>query len=49
MSKYIHKSRNVTVLMHYLVFLAEYSRVIFDEQIDAVLKVVCLGLQSAIK
>src|SRR6185437_652548 len=44
MSEYIHKSHNVTVLMYHLVFPAKYRRVVFDEQVDAVLKEICLGI-----
>jgi REP element-mobilizing transposase RayT len=44
MSEYIHKSHNVTVLMYPLVFPAKYRRIVFDEQVDAVLKEVCLGI-----
>ena len=44
MSEYIHKSQNVTVLLYQLVCPAKYKRVFFDEQVDAVLKDVCLGV-----
>ncbi len=44
MSKYIHKDHNVTVLLYHLVFPAKYRRVVFDEEVDAVLKETCLGL-----
>ena len=44
MSEYIHKSHNVTVLMYHLVFPAKYRRVVFDENVDAVLKDVCLAI-----
>ena len=44
MSEYIHKRHNITVLMYHLVFPAKYRRIIFDEQVDAVLKEVCLGV-----
>lgn len=46
MSEYIHKSHNVTVLMYHLVFPAKYRRVLFDEDVDDVLKEVCLGLEQ---
>ena len=46
MSEYIHKSHNVTVLMYHLVFPAKYRRVVFDEEVDEVLKEVCLGLEQ---
>lgn len=44
MSEYIHKSHNVTVLMYHLVFPAKYRRVVFDEDVDDVLKEVCLNI-----
>ena len=46
MSEYIHKSHNVTVLLYHLVFPAKYRRVVFDEQVDTVLKEVCLEIES---
>ena len=45
MSEYIHKSHNVTVLLYHLVFPAKYRRVVFDEQVDTVLKEVCLEIE----
>ncbi len=42
--EYIHKSQNVTVLLYRLVFPEKYRRVVFDEQVDAVLEDVCLGV-----
>jgi len=38
MSNYIRKSHNVTVLLYHLVFPAKYRRVVFDEEVDIVLK-----------
>lgn len=46
MSGYLHKSHNVTVLMYHLVFPAKYRRVVFDEDVDQVLKLVCLELEK---
>ena len=46
MSEYIHKSHNVTVLLYHLVFLAKYRRTVFDEQVDAVLREVCLEIEK---
>ena len=46
MSEYIHKSHNVTVLLYHLVFLAKYRRAVFDETVDAELKVVCLEIED---
>jgi putative transposase len=45
-SKYIHKSHNVTVLIYHLVFPAKYRRVVFDKEVDRVLKEVCLGIEE---
>jgi REP element-mobilizing transposase RayT len=46
MSEYIHKSHNVTVLIYHLVFLAKYRRVVFDDNVDEVLKEVCLDIEK---
>ena len=44
MSEYINKSHNVTALLYYLVFPAKYRRAVFDDDVDEVLKEVCLGI-----
>lgn len=36
--KYIHKSHNVTVLLHHIVLLAKYRRVVFIDTVDITLK-----------
>lgn len=46
MSDYIHKSHNVTVLLYHLVFPAKYRRVVFDEEVDEVLREVCLEISE---
>lgn len=46
MSEYIHKSHNVTVLIYHLVFPAKYRRVVFDEDVDSVVKEVCLEIEK---
>ena len=46
MSQDIHKSHNVTVLLYHLVLRAKYRRAVFDEQVDAVLKEVCLDIEK---
>lgn len=46
MSEYIHKIHNITVLLYHLVLLAKYRRVVFDEQVDAVLREVCLEIEK---
>ncbi|MCC8417421.1 MAG: IS200/IS605 family transposase, partial [Rickettsia endosymbiont of Bryobia graminum] len=38
MSKYIHKSHNVTVLLYHMVFPAKYRRALFDVSVDQVLR-----------
>ena len=37
---------NVTALQYHLVFPAKYRRVVFDEDVDTVIKDVCLGIQK---
>ncbi|MCD4820036.1 MAG: IS200/IS605 family transposase [Candidatus Cloacimonetes bacterium] len=46
MSEYIHKSHNVSVLMYHLVFPAKYRRAVLDDQVDDVLKQVCLEIEK---
>ena len=46
MSKYIHKSHNVTVLLYHLVFPAKYRRAVFDEKVDVCVKEVCLEIEQ---
>jgi REP element-mobilizing transposase RayT len=44
MSEYLHKSHNVTVLLYHLVFPAKYRRAVIDEDVDEVLKAVCVEI-----
>ena len=44
MSEYIHKSHHVSVLIYHLVCPAKYRRVVFSEEVDTVLKEVCLEI-----
>ena len=44
-SIYLHKDHNVTVLLYHLVFPAKYRRVVFDGQVEEVLKEVCLEIE----
>ena len=44
MSRFLHKSHNVSVLLYHLVCPAKYRRVVFDKSVDAVLKDVCLDI-----
>jgi putative transposase len=44
MSRYIHKSHNVSVIMYHIVCPAKYRRVIFNEEVDEILKIVCIEI-----
>ncbi len=44
MSRLIHKSHNVSVLVYHVVCVAKYRRVVFDESVEAVLREVCLDI-----
>ena len=46
MSKYIHKSHNVSVLLYHLVFPAKYRKAVIDEGVDQVLKSVCMAIEK---
>ncbi len=45
-SRYIHKSHNVTVLLYHLVFPAKYRRVVFDVNVDGILRDICLEIEK---
>ena len=44
MSEYVHKQHNVSVLLYHLVCPAKYRRVVFTEEVDLILKEVCLEI-----
>ena len=44
MSRVIHKSPNVSVLLYHAVFPAKYRRVVFDDTVEGVLRSVCLDI-----
>jgi REP element-mobilizing transposase RayT len=46
MSQYIHKSHNVSVLIYHFVCPAKYRRVVFDEDVDTVIKETCLEIEK---
>ena len=46
MSDEIHLSHNVSVLLYHFVCPAKYRRVVFDEQVNQVLKEVCLEIED---
>jgi REP element-mobilizing transposase RayT len=45
-SRYIHKKHNVSVLMYHVVCAAKYRRVVMSEEVDEVLKMVCLEIEK---
>lgn len=46
LSRFIHKSHNVSVLMYHIVCPAKYRRAVFTEEVDKVLKAVCLEIEK---
>ena len=46
MSKYICKSRNVSVLIYHFVCPAKYRKVIFNKEVDDTLKEICLEISK---
>ena len=46
MSKYIHKSHNVSVLIYHFVCPAKYRKVIFSKEVDDTLKEICLEISK---
>ena len=46
MSKYIHKSHNVTVLLYHLVIPAKYRKAVIDKDVDQVMKNICLEIEK---
>ena len=46
MSTYIHKSHKVSVLLFHAVCPTKYRRVVFDGEVDAALREVCLEIAA---
>ena len=46
MSKFIHKSHNVSLLLYHLVCPAKYRRIVFTEDVDKHLRDVCLDISK---
>lgn len=46
MSKYVHKSHNVSVLMYHFVCPAKYRRSVFSKEVDETLKEICLEISK---
>jgi len=44
MSRYLHKSHNVSVLLYHLVFPSKYRRAVFDKNVDSIMKDACLEI-----
>ena len=44
MSKYVHKSHNVSVLLYHFVCPAKYRKVIFSKEVDNEIKNICLEI-----
>jgi len=45
MSRLIHKSHNVSILLYHAVFPAKYRRVVFDEAVDQVVREMALEIE----
>ena len=45
MSRYIHKSHNVSVIMYHFVCPAKYRRVVFSKEVDNTIKEVCKEIE----
>jgi len=45
-SKYIHKSHNVSVILYHLVCPAKYRRVVFTEEVDKELRDICIEISK---
>ena len=46
MSKYKHKSHNVSVIMYHIVCPSKYRRVVFNANVDEILKKICLEISD---
>ena len=46
MSKYVHKSHNVSVLMYHFVCPAKYRKTVFSKEVDETLKEICLEISK---
>ena len=46
MAELIRKSHNVSILMYHFVFVAKYRRLVIDDEVDRVLKQVCIELSK---
>ena len=44
MSRLIHKSHNVSILLYHMVCVAKYRRVVFDASVEEALREVCLEI-----
>src|SRR4030042_857261 len=46
MSKYVHKSHNITVLLYHLVYPTKYRRIVIDDDVDRMIKETSLEIEK---
>lgn len=46
MSKYVHKSHNVSVLLYHLVLPTKYRRIVIGEEVDRMIKEISLEIEK---
>jgi len=46
MSKHIHRSHNVSILLYHLVCPAKYRRAVFSAEVDTALRDICLDIAA---
>ena len=46
MSRYIHKSHNVSVLMYHIVCPTKYRRVVIDDNVENTIKETCIEISN---
>ena len=46
MSEHVFKSHNVSILVYHIVCPAKYRKVVFDQQVDAVLRDICIEISD---
>ena len=46
LSRYIHKSHNVSIIMYHFVFPSKYRKVVFSKEVDNTLKEICIDISN---
>jgi putative transposase len=46
MGELIHKSHNVSLIMYHFVFVAKYRRLVINEEVDKLLKEICIEISK---